>query len=83
MGTYFITAFDCSIMGRHLGKDCGKEEYHVPEREKGAEMTGWILFTGLAGLLAGIAIGVYLSAVSMAKMIVRGELIRTEKWEQK
>lgn len=46
-------------------------------------MTGWILFTGLAGLLAGIAIGVYLSAVSMAKMIVRGELIRTEKWEQK
>lgn len=50
-------------------------------------MTGWLLFTGLVSFLvgvgAGFAAGIYLSANNVAKMINRGELAPTEKWEQK
>lgn len=50
-------------------------------------MTGWFLFTGIVCLLvgagAGFAAGIYLSANNVAKMINRGELTPTEKWETK
>lgn len=49
-------------------------------------MTGWLLFVGLAsvlaGLVVGVALGMYFSALSIAKMVKKGEIIYVDKSEE-
>ena len=49
-------------------------------------MTGWLLFVGLAsvlvGLAAGVALGIYYSALGIAKMVKKGEIIYVDKSEE-
>ena len=49
-------------------------------------MTGWLLFVGLAGVLVGldvgVALGFYSSALSIAKMVKKGEIIYVDKSEE-
>ena len=49
-------------------------------------MNGWILFMGLAsvlvGLVVGVALGIYSSALSIAKMVKKGEIIYVNKSEE-
>ncbi len=52
----------------------------------GAGMTGWLLFVGLAsvlvGLVVGVALGIYSSALSIAKKVKKGEIIYVDKSEE-
>jgi len=49
-------------------------------------MTGWLLFVGLAsvlvGLVVGVALGIYSSALGIAKMVKKGEIIYVDKREE-
>ena len=50
-------------------------------------MTGWILFVGLVcgtvGAIGGFALGIYSSALSIAKMVKKGEIIYVDKSEER
>jgi len=49
-------------------------------------MTGWLLFERkgwmLVGLVVGVALGFYSSALSIAKMVKKGEIIYVDKSEE-